>query len=171
MEILTRLGVAAVIIIAGILIYLLWTRTRLYLLRRRGNRSKRYAGLDALREGVPAILYFTTPDCIPCRTTQGPAIEELREQYRDRLQIITIDASERTDLANYWGVLSVPTTFIIDSAGQPRHVNNGVASAPKLRQQLREFVGLSDTADADNVSRSTMSIKQEAWHIHKNRCP
>ncbi len=64
------------------------------------------------------------------------------EQYRDRVQIIKIDASERADL-NYWGVLGVLTTFPIDSAVQPRHVNNGVTLALKLRQQLREFAGLT----------------------------
>lgn len=166
MEILIRLGTAAIIIIAGIVLYMFWTRTRLYLLRRRSSNGNQPVGLEEFREGTPAILYFTTPDCIPCRTTQGPAIEALREQYRDRLQIIRIDAAERVDLANYWGVLSVPTTFIIDSAGQPRHVNNGVTLAPKLRQQLREFAGLGEGADGG--SRSTLPVKQEAWHPNKS---
>jgi thioredoxin-like negative regulator of GroEL len=166
MEILIRLGAAAIIIFAGIVLYMLVTRARLYLLRQRSSNGKQPAGLEEFREGTPAILYFTTPDCIPCRTTQGPAIEALREQFRDRVQIIKIDAAERADLANYWGVLSVPTTFIIDSAGQPRHVNNGVTLAPKLRQQLREFAGLSETTDAG--SRSTLPVKQEAWHTNKS---
>jgi thioredoxin 1 len=102
--------------------------------------------MDAVREGVPAILYFTTPDCLPCKTVQSPAIETLQAQFGERLQIIKVDASERIDLADAWGVLSVPTTFIIDAQGQPRHVNNSVASAAKLRQQLREYVGLDDLA-------------------------
>ena len=162
MDILMRLGAAALIILVGISLYWLWSRARLVLLHRRASRDKQYAGLEEFREGTPAILYFTTPDCIPCRTTQGPAIDALREQYRDRVQIIKIDASERTDLANYWGVLSIPTTFIIDGTGKPRHVNNGVTLAPKLRQQLREFAGLSDAADAG--ARSTSPVKQGAWH-------
>jgi thioredoxin-like negative regulator of GroEL len=166
MDILMRLGVAALIILAGVSLYWVWSRARLALLRRRASRDKQYSGLEEFREGTPAILYFTTPDCTPCRTTQGPAIEALREQFRDRVQIIKIDASERTDLANYWGVLSVPTTFIIDKAGQPRHVNNGVTMAPKLRQQLRKFAGLSDAADAG--SRSKLPVKQEAWHTNKS---
>lgn len=145
MELLIRLLLAAAIVLAGVSLYLLGTRARLALLRRRTAGARSYGGLE-LRPGLPAILYFTTPDCIPCKTTQGPAVEELREQFRDRLQIVKVDASERSDLVNYWGVLSVPTTFIIDAAGQPRHVNNGVTLAPKLRQQLREFAGLDDGA-------------------------
>ncbi|MBI5028964.1 MAG: thioredoxin family protein [Chloroflexi bacterium] len=150
MDILFRLGVALLIIGIGIALYFLITRLRLSLLRH-ASRDRVDAGLEGFRAGVPAILYFTTPDCVPCRTVQGPAIEELLAQYGDRLQVIKVDAAERTDLANQWGVLSVPTTFIIDAQGQPRHVNNGVATAPKLRQQLRDFAGLGEPPKNSNV--------------------
>ncbi|HLE53485.1 MAG TPA: hypothetical protein VI755_15570, partial [Anaerolineales bacterium] len=40
--------------------------------------------------------------------------------------------------ADYWGVLSVPTTFIIDRRGRPRRVNHGVASAEKLFKQIED---------------------------------
>lgn len=143
MEIVIRAGIAFALVVMGVIGYLVVTKLRLARLRR-ANRQRADLGLDDFRIGVPAILYFTTPDCVPCRTVQGPAIEELRAQFEERLQIIKVDASERIDLANQWGVLSVPTTFIIDALGQPRHVNNGVASAAKLRQQLREFAGLSE---------------------------
>ena len=164
MEILIRFIVAAAIILAGIAIYLASTKLRLYLLRRRAKSRDNSIGLE-LREGVPAILYFTTPDCAPCRTVQGPAIEELREQFGDRLQIVKVDASERTDLADYWGVLSVPTTFIIDAEGRPRHVNNGVTPAARLRQQLREFAGLIDPVD--EKPRAPVPEKQEAFRAER----
>ncbi len=146
MDILIRLGMAIVIIFAGVFFYWIWTHMQLNLLRRRTNRTKGL-GLDEFRVGVPAILYFTAPDCVPCKTVQTPVLETLRKQYGDRLQIIKVDASERSDLADHWGVLSAPTTFIIDTQGRPRHVNNGVASAAKLRRQLRELGGLAEEVD------------------------
>lgn len=138
-DLILRLSIALVIILMGIVLYQFWTRARLVFLR---AHPSALAGLDDWRTGIPAILYFTTPNCVPCKTIQGPAIELLHAQFGERLQIITIDASIRTDLADAWGVLSIPTTFILDAQGQPRHINNGVVTAAQLCAQLREFAGI-----------------------------
>lgn len=98
-------------------------------------------GLEDRLPGTPAILYFTAPNCQPCKAQQQPALKRLSEELRDQVQVIQVDAAQRPDLANYWGVLSVPTTFIIDSKGRPRGVNHGVASAEKLRGQLETAEG------------------------------
>lgn len=93
--------------------------------------------LEGFSPGVPAILYFTTPTCMPCKTVQRPAIQEVQQALGDQIQIIEIDASQRLDLANEWGVMSVPTTFILDKNGRPRQINHGVARAEKLLAQLK----------------------------------
>jgi thiol-disulfide isomerase/thioredoxin len=123
------------LVIAGILVGLYWAGNWLILSR---AKSKQLA-LDSKRPGVPAILYFTTPTCVPCKTTQRPALARLQERLGSSIQVIEVDASQRPELADYWGVLSVPTTFIIDSKGRPRRVNHGVASAEKLHMQLKEI--------------------------------
>ena len=159
MEILIRALIAILIIGIGVAIYFAITQLRLISLRR-AQKSRMNLGLENFRASVPAILYFTTPDCAPCRTIQAPAIEELRAQFGERLQVIKVDAAERVDLADAWGVLSVPTTFIIDAHGQPRHVNNGVASAAKLRQQLDEFDDLRAPRDATRQVAAEKLITQ-----------
>lgn len=105
------------------------------------RRQRKTLGLEGLRPGVPAILYFTTPTCQPCKTVQRPALAALSEKLGERLQIVQVDASQQPELADYWGVLSVPTTFIIDSGGHPRGVNHGVARAEKLLGQLEAAEG------------------------------
>ena len=82
------------------------------------------------------MLFFTTPECVACKTVQRPVLRELSERLAGRIQVVEVDATERPDLARSWSVLSVPTTFVVDAAGTPRHVNHGVASARKLLQQL-----------------------------------
>lgn len=131
-EILLRSLWAILIASAGIGVY--WVTNQVILARARGKRL----GLESIRPGIPVILYFTTPTCAPCKTIQRPALARLKDRLGDGLQVIEVDASARPDLADYWGVLSVPTTFIIDRRGRPRRVNHGVAGAEKLFKQIEE---------------------------------
>jgi thioredoxin 1 len=131
-EILTRTFWAFAITGIGLLAY---SVTNHLVLARAANKSR---GLDGFSPGVPTILYFTTPTCAPCKTIQRPAIQKVQQTLGDEVQIIEVDASERVDLANEWGVMSVPTTFIIDKNGQPYQINHGVARAEKLLEQLKK---------------------------------
>jgi thiol-disulfide isomerase/thioredoxin len=132
-EVVTRLVWALGMIAGGLFLYRLANRA--VLARARGNRL----GLESVRPGTPVLLYFTTPSCAPCKTIQRPAIQQLKQQIGDQLQVVEIDASARPEVASQWGVLSVPTTFIIDNQGRPRHINHGVATADKLLKQVHEI--------------------------------
>jgi thiol-disulfide isomerase/thioredoxin len=125
-----RLFVALVVIALGYFAYRLYG----WFVMRRLARAE--LGLDGYTLGKPAILYFTDPGCAPCHTIQDPALEQVASQYGERLQIIKVQALERPDLANSWGVLSLPTTFIIDMKGHPRGVNHGATRAARLIDQL-----------------------------------
>jgi thioredoxin-like negative regulator of GroEL len=54
----------------------------------------------------------------------------------EQVEVVEVDAGEQPDLASRWGVLSVPTTFIVDAHGAPRQVNHGAVSAEKLARQV-----------------------------------
>jgi thiol-disulfide isomerase/thioredoxin len=100
------------------------------------RRARRELGLPGYRLGTPAILYFTSPGCAPCESLQAPALDRLRQEYREQMQVIEVDATRQPRLADAWGVLSVPTTFLIDAEGRPRMVNHGVARFERLHAQL-----------------------------------
>lgn len=129
-ELLTRALIALSLIGLGAALYWVLNRALLARLRARGLRLK------SLKPGLPALLYFTTPGCVPCKTYQRPQIERLRRHLGEAFQVIEVDATAEPDLADYWGVLSVPTTFIIDSQGRPRRVNHGIISAEALQEQI-----------------------------------
>ncbi|GAB4578438.1 MAG: hypothetical protein Fur0022_11730 [Anaerolineales bacterium] len=141
MDILSRLLITLLLIASGFALY--WLVNRVILARVRGRRL----GLESLRPGIPAILYFTSPTCVPCKTVQRPELAKLQEMMGDGIQIIQVDCTERGDLAEYWGVLSVPTTFIIDAKGQPRGVNHGVVRAVKLLKQIEDISGNQMTSN------------------------
>ncbi len=130
---LDRLLLALAITTFGLALY--WLYNRLLVVKARSN----YSELPAYRPGVPAILYFTTPECLPCKTVQKPALKQIAERFGNEcLTIIEINAQEQPDLASRWGVLSVPTTFILDRRGDLKHVNHGVTRAEKLLAQVQE---------------------------------
>ncbi len=133
-QLLTRLLIAVGLSVLGLALYWGWNR---FQLRRLGRKpAGRLRGLETFRPGVPGILYFTTPDCQICLTTQKPALRRLEAEMGSGVQIVEVDATVQPDLADYWGVLSVPTTFIIDAQGQPHHINHGLTGKEKLRRQL-----------------------------------
>jgi thiol-disulfide isomerase/thioredoxin len=129
-EILERLIIAAALTGLGVTFYLLFNRLTL---KRAESKVARFA---SYRPGLPALVYFTTPTCAPCKTIQRPAIERIKGKMGEWFQVIEVDASSAPEVAQEWGVLSVPTTFIIDANGKPRYVNHGVTNAETLIQQL-----------------------------------
>ncbi len=130
---LGRFLLAVFLISAGFLVYLLVNRLVL-------RRAAQNESIPGARRGLPVILYFTTPDCLPCRTVQRPALQKVQAVWGERLQVIEVDATRQSDLASRWGVLSVPTTFLLDSRGKPRFVNHGATRAEKLLEQLNQLV-------------------------------
>ncbi|HEU0291287.1 MAG TPA: thioredoxin family protein [Anaerolineales bacterium] len=129
-EILLRFAYALGIIVFGLLAY--WLVHQRLLVRARNNVFTLFRQLP----NKPVIVYFTTPDCAPCKTIQRPALNKLSNLMGDKLEVVEIDATQRPDLARQWGVMSVPTTFLLDAHGEARYVNNGVARVEKLMEQL-----------------------------------
>jgi thiol-disulfide isomerase/thioredoxin len=130
-EILLRFGLAVSIIVLGLFAY--WFINQRLLIRARNNVFRLFNKLP----NKPVLVYFTTPDCAPCKTVQRPAIDRVSNLLGEKLEVVEIDATERPDLAKTWGVLSVPTTFVLDERGEARYVNNGVARAEKLLEQIQ----------------------------------
>jgi thiol-disulfide isomerase/thioredoxin len=129
-----RILVTLILIATGVAAYRLFTHRHLH---RAIINAASDPVLRGLKPGVPTIVYFTTPTCIPCKTQQQPALSRLQSELGEMIQIIKIDATEDTAAADRWGVISAPTTFILDSNGQPREVNYGVADADKLKRQIQ----------------------------------
>jgi thiol-disulfide isomerase/thioredoxin len=126
-----RLALALLLSIIGVIAYRLWVA-----------RQKRVAAADpllsGLQPGIPAVVYFTTPGCLPCKTVQAPALAKLEQDVH--VQVVRVDATEQPDAAARWGVLTAPTTFIIDARGKTSAVNNGVADFHTLKRQIQAAI-------------------------------
>jgi thiol-disulfide isomerase/thioredoxin len=129
-----RLLVALVLLTLGVIIYRVMIRQQK---RRTSELAPTEPLFAGLKPGIPIILYFTTPMCAPCKTQQMPALERLRARLGEAVQIVQVDATKQPDAARRWGVLSVPTTFVLDGLGTTLAINHGVAETDTLQRQIQ----------------------------------
>lgn len=126
-----RLIIVGLLAIVSVIIYQLYTRRQLAQVAAQIHIDPILIGL---KSGLPTIVYFTTPNCVPCKTQQQPVLQKLHNTQE--IQVVQIDATEYPEAANRWGVMTAPTTFILDGDLQPKSVNHGVTGELKLLKQV-----------------------------------
>jgi thiol-disulfide isomerase/thioredoxin len=133
--------IPALLIVSPILfLWLLQTGIKRYLSHAAQNAKiiERDPLLTDLQVGKPAIVYFTAPNCGPCRTTQKPILQQLEREEGENLQILTINIEEKLNDALRWGVMKVPRTFVLDHNLRTYATNMSIATLPRLKQQIAE---------------------------------
>jgi hypothetical protein len=91
-------------------------------------------GLPIEHPGAPTVVYFYGVGCVAC-PTQRAALDRLRAD-REPLNVVPVDAAAQPDLAEWAGVLTVPSTALVDRTGRLREVNHGFRSSEQLADQL-----------------------------------
>jgi thioredoxin 1 len=112
------------------------------LLKRRqitlANRASRQPGKQTNKT---TIVYFGSNGCAVCKRTQRPVLDKILAEYgNERLALTIYDVDESPDVAKEWRVMTLPTTFLLDSSGTIRHVNNGLVIPENLRKQLEPMI-------------------------------
>ncbi len=131
---LERLLLTVMILGGLILVYCVFTRWQLKRAQIQANSDDPL--LSAIPTGQSGILYFTAEWCGACKLQQRPALQQLLIN-QPGLQVITIDVDANPHDAQRWGVMSLPTTIILNTGHTPIAVNHGAVSAQKLAQQLK----------------------------------
>ena len=94
---------------------------------------------------LPAIIDFYADWCGPCKMV-APVLEELAEEYNDRLIIYKVDTDAEQELSAVFGIRSIPTLLFIDAKGEPvlqpgalpKHVLKKVIEEKLLISQEKE---------------------------------
>jgi hypothetical protein len=98
-----------------------------------------WSALGAQPDGRRTLIAFSTPSCAACHQAQAPAIEVAFKQLVDEVRLIRVDAARQPEAARAFGILTVPSTVVLDADGE--HivaVNQGFAPSATLLQQLRQ---------------------------------
>ncbi|MFM2137755.1 MAG: thioredoxin [Bacteroidota bacterium] len=67
---------------------------------------------------LPAIIDFYADWCGPCKMV-APILEELAEEYKDRLLIYKVNTDQEMELSAVFGIQSIPTLLFIGADGEP----------------------------------------------------
>lgn len=67
---------------------------------------------------VPAIIDFYADWCGPCKMV-APILEELSEEYKDKLVVYKVDTEVEMELSSIFGIRSIPSLLFIPTEGRP----------------------------------------------------
>lgn len=90
--------------------------------------------MESIRKGT-VLLDFYTSTCGPCRAL-NPVLDEIAREHAD-LKVCKVDVTKSFDLAQQFGVMSVPTlVFLSDSKVQ--EVSRGNPGREALMSMVRK---------------------------------
>jgi thioredoxin 1 len=67
----------------------------------------------------PCIIDFYADWCGPCKMV-APILEELADEYNDKIDIYKVDTEQEQELAGIFGIRSIPSLLFVPAEGQPQ---------------------------------------------------
>jgi len=90
---------------------------------------------------TPAIIDFYADWCGPCKVV-APILEELKEEYGDKLDIFKVNTEEQRELSSIFGIQSIPSLLFIPKEGQPQ-MAMGALPKETFKQAISEVLSVT----------------------------
>jgi len=89
---------------------------------------------DVLQAATLVVVDFWAPWCGPCRYI-GPIVEELAQEYQDRVAFLKLNTDENQALAMQYSIRSIPTLLFFKNGEE---IGREIGAKPKA--QLQEII-------------------------------
>ncbi len=88
----------------------------------------------------PAIIDFYADWCGPCKMV-APILEELSEEYAEKVDIYKVDTDAEQELAGMFGIQSIPSMLFIPMGDKPQMA---VGALPKdsIKQAMKDVLNV-----------------------------
>lgn len=86
----------------------------------------------------PAIVDFTATWCGPCRSI-APILEELAKEYKDQIVIYKVDVDQCREVAEAFGIQSIPAVLYIPLNGEPS-MTIGARNKAKFQDEINKIL-------------------------------
>ena len=87
---------------------------------------------------VPAIIDFYADWCGPCKMI-APVLEELSEEYGDKLKIYKVDTEAEQELSAAFGIRSIPSMLFCPMGEEPQ-MAHGALPKKQLEQIIKDVL-------------------------------
>lgn len=98
--------------------------------------SKRSFSEEVLSSSLPVLIDFWAPWCGPCRML-SPIVDEVAKEHRSDLKVVKVNIDEEPELANEFGVMSIPTLVLMKN-GRVAASAVGVRPKQQIEAMLKE---------------------------------
>jgi len=92
---------------------------------------------DLLANGLPTVLDLGSSSCIPCKMMK-PIFAELEVELAGKVNILILDISEYSNLAEKYQVRVIPTQIFFDASSKQYWRHEGFLSKEDILKKIEE---------------------------------
>lgn len=93
---------------------------------------------SVLAPEIVALVDFYADWCGPCKM-MAPVIENLAEEYADRVNVVKVNIDKNERLAVLYNIMNIPT-FMVFKDGKPVDMLVGVQSETEMKAMVDKYI-------------------------------